>query len=117
MSDGKYNAYELVAGNPNASVFFSCEHASQEMPPGWEWDPRDERLIDTHWAYDLGAAELTHELAARYDAGAILARFSRLLIDPNREPESDTLFRNIADGESVYMNVGVTPDDARTSAP
>lgn len=61
-----------------------CEHASCHMPadygrlglpPGAERD---------HIGWDIGAADLTRALAARLDAVAVLAGYSRLLIDLNR---------------------------------
>lgn len=111
MGEKKYSAYELVEGNLVSPVLFSCEHASQELPPGWTWDTRDTRLIDTHWAFDLGAAELTREFSRAFEAPAILARYSRLLIDPNRPVDSATLFRDNAEAEPVYMNTAVEPTD------
>jgi len=111
MGETKYSAYELVEGNRVSPVLFSCEHASQELPPEWTWDVRDRRLVSTHWAFDLGAAELTREFADAYNAPAILARFSRLLVDPNRPIESNTLFRDHAEGEPVFMNTDVEPGE------
>jgi len=64
-----------------------------------------------HWAYDLGAAEITRRLAERLGAVGVLARFTRLLIDPNRTLESDTLFRERADGRPVRMNVEADADE------
>lgn len=97
-------AFEAIEGDPKSPVFLTCEHASQRLPEGYRWHPRDERLVGTHWAYDLGAAELTRELAAAIDAPAVLSRFSRLLLDPNRSEDSPTLFLAEAEGEPVELN-------------
>jgi predicted N-formylglutamate amidohydrolase len=61
-------------------------------------------LADEHWGYDLGIELLTRELAERLQAPAVLGRFSRLLIDPNRPLDSDTLFRQRADGRPILLN-------------
>lgn len=98
------DAIEVRRGERSAPVFLTCEHASQRMPLGWRWPDRDRRLIDTHWAYDLGAREMTRALAAGLSAGAVLSRYSRLLIDPNRPEGSPTLFRAEAEGEPVALN-------------
>jgi predicted N-formylglutamate amidohydrolase len=97
-------AVEVVAGSPDARVLFTCEHATQRMPPGWAWPDADRRLIDTHWAYDPGARELACDLAVELDAVAVLSRFTRLLVDPNRPEDSDTLFRALADGAPILLN-------------
>jgi predicted N-formylglutamate amidohydrolase len=33
----------------------TCEHASQLMPAPWRWPDEDRRLLNTHWALDLGS--------------------------------------------------------------
>jgi predicted N-formylglutamate amidohydrolase len=89
---------------PDAAAFLTCEHASQDLPPPFRWPDEDAWLRGTHWAYDLGAAALTRELAAELGAGAVLSRFSRLLIDPNRSEDAPDLFRATAEGRAVFLN-------------
>jgi predicted N-formylglutamate amidohydrolase len=100
----KTEAVEVRAGRDDARVLVTCEHATQRMPVGWEWPDRDRRLIDTHWAFDLGAAEVARDFAAAMGAVAVLSRYSRLLVDPNRPEDSPTLFREHAEGEPVELN-------------
>src|SRR5690606_29199626 len=97
-------AFEAIEGELSSPVFLTCEHASQRLPEGYEWHPADRRLVGTHWAYDLGAAEITEELATVIGAPAVLSRFSRLLIDPNRSESSETLFLAEAEGIPVELN-------------
>ena len=98
MSD----AVETFAGH--GPILLTCEHASERVPPSWEWPDQDAWLRGTHWSHDLGARELTLELAAALDAAAVLSRFSRLIIDPNRPEDSPTLFRTEAEGREVHLN-------------
>jgi predicted N-formylglutamate amidohydrolase len=111
VSEIPEDAVEIVQGSSSASpVLFTCEHASQRLPEPWQWTAEDRWLIGTHWAYDLGAADLTRELARELGAVAVLSRFSRLLADPNR-PEGDRdLFRRTAEGRFIAMNRSI---DAR----
>lgn len=108
-----HEAWEALEGEIDAPVFLTCEHASQRLPAGWSWPERDRRLVGTHWAYDLGAAEIARELAAALRAPAVLSRFTRLLADPNRAEEDDSLFRTRADGEPVELNLRIDDDDRR----
>ncbi len=106
-------AVEVHAGSADARVLITCEHATQRMPSGWRWPDPDRRLIDTHWAYDLGASELAHDLAASLDAPVVLSRFTRLLIDPNRPEDSTTLFLRAAEGEPVELNTRLLDEPER----
>lgn len=108
-----HEAFEAWEGDPAAPVFLSCEHASERLPDGYRWPKSDERLVGTHWAYDPGAADITRELAASLRAPAVLSRFSRLLIDPNRPVDSDTLFRAEAEGAPVALNLDLTEAERR----
>jgi predicted N-formylglutamate amidohydrolase len=108
------DAVEFIpASSARPAILLCCEHASNRLPPAWAWPEADQRLVEQHWAYDLGIADVTRQLAARLGAPAVLSRFSRLLIDPNRPLDSDTLFRDVADGEPVWLNTGLAADDAR----
>jgi predicted N-formylglutamate amidohydrolase len=98
-------AFEVVIGGfGDAKVMLTCEHAAERMPSGFSWDPADAWLRGTHWTHDLGAANLTRELAGLWGATAILSRFTRLLADPNRPEEHPDLFRMTAEGRPVQMN-------------
>lgn len=61
-------------------------------------------MQETHWAYDIGAADLARELAAALGTVAVLSRFSRLLADPNRREDAPDLFLRRAEGREVALN-------------
>jgi len=98
----------------SAPVVLSCEHATQLMPAGYRWHPDDAHLRGTHWAYDLGVRDLTLELALHVGAPAVLSRFSRLIVDPNRSLDSDTLFRTHAEGRPIRMNADLAEEERQT---
>ena len=102
-------AYEvLVGGDGSAPIVLTCEHASNRMPEPYSWPWADQWLRDTHWAWDPGAADITRLLAAELGAVAVLARFTRLLVDPNRIRSSGTLFRERAEGRLIELNTGLS---------
>lgn len=101
-------AFEIVRGGESAGVFVTCEHASERLPEPWSWPEPDRRLLGTHWASDLGAADLAREYAARIGTVALLSRFSRLLCDPNRAEHEPSLFRDVAEREPVHLNLDLT---------
>ncbi|MBK6807806.1 MAG: N-formylglutamate amidohydrolase [Sandaracinaceae bacterium] len=107
------DAAEVLGGRADVALVLCCEHASERLPGRWRWSESDRRLVGTHWALDLGAADLTRELADHLGAPGVLARFSRLLCDPNRPEDSDTLFRTVAEGQPVELNAALSDADRR----
>lgn len=103
-----FQPFHRIEGHQRARVALTCEHASNALPPGWRWDAKDRALQDTHWAFDLGAKDLTLRLASALQAPAIIANFSRLFADANRPLDSATLFRNKADGATIGLNAEIT---------
>ena len=93
-----------------AQLILTCEHGSNVLPPNYRWEPRDRWLAQTHWAWDIGATTLTRTLCRGLEAPAVIARYSRLLVDLNRELDSPTLFRDDADGRPVFLNVGLSAE-------
>ncbi|MGZ6022876.1 MAG: N-formylglutamate amidohydrolase, partial [Rhizomicrobium sp.] len=75
----------------DSRLLFVCDHASNALPPAYGTLGLDPALFATHIASDIGAAEVTRTLAAEFGATAILARWSRLLIDLNRGADDPTL--------------------------
>lgn len=74
----------------------SCEHASNQVPPAYHTLFQKYRhLLETHRGYDMGSAELTVFLSETLQAPAILAPWSRLLVDVNRSLYRRTLFSEI----------------------
>ncbi len=119
-----HDAFELIGAplgqrTPGARLY-TCEHASNRVPRPFRPRPSDRRLLGMHWGYDIGAANVTRALV-RADAGAwgVLSRFSRLLIDPNRDPADPTAILRTCDDGAPTFNRSVSPADrvARFHAP
>jgi predicted N-formylglutamate amidohydrolase len=99
--------FELREGLADSPLVLTCEHASNALPEGYAWPAEDRWLVDTHWAIDLGIADVTRALAEALDAPALLAGFSRLLCDVNRPIDAETTFRAVAEGRPVHLNAGL----------
>jgi predicted N-formylglutamate amidohydrolase len=95
---------ETVSGRLDAGVLFLCDHASNALPPVYGDLGLPAGALDRHIGYDIGAAGVTRALAARFEAPAVLTRFSRLLIDPNRGADDPTLVMKLSDGAIIPGN-------------
>ena len=99
-----FEPYEIVAGQGHVRLVLLCDHASNRIPDEYGGLGLDPRQFERHIAYDIGAAALTHGLARRLGATAVLSCFSRLLIDPNRGMDDPTLIMRLSDGAVVPGN-------------
>ncbi|MCA0407295.1 MAG: N-formylglutamate amidohydrolase [Proteobacteria bacterium] len=100
-------AFEILPGPADAGLLLVCDHAENTIPPDLDQLGLSEAELSRHIAYDIGAKALTHALSGMLNAPAVLSRFSRLVIDPNRGEDDPTLVMRLADGAMV-------PGNART---
>ncbi|MBN8629674.1 MAG: N-formylglutamate amidohydrolase [Rhodobacterales bacterium] len=68
----------------DGSVLLVCEHAGFSVPGGWGTLGLDPCYFTTHFAGDIGAADLTEGLARALGLPAVLATYSRMFLDYNR---------------------------------
>ncbi|MDA0367141.1 MAG: N-formylglutamate amidohydrolase [Proteobacteria bacterium] len=109
---GAMDAFNVVNPSGESRLVLTCDHAGNHIPEQFgALGLSADRLVE-HVAWDIGAADLTCQLAERLDAQAILATHSRLFIDPNRMLGSADSILRVSDGVEVPGNQNVTPDEA-----
>ncbi|ODT30137.1 MAG: N-formylglutamate amidohydrolase [Hyphomicrobium sp. SCN 65-11] len=97
-------SFAVVPGRPDAGLILLCDHAGNAFPPEYGTLGLPESQLRRHIAYDIGAAAVTRALAAALDVPAVLTRFSRLLIDPNRGADDPTMIMRLSDGAVIPGN-------------
>ncbi|HYC04159.1 MAG TPA: N-formylglutamate amidohydrolase [Azospirillaceae bacterium] len=102
-------AVEVVNGRGRAPVLLVVDHAGRRFPRALGTLGVTGLDLERHIAWDIGAAAVARHLAERFDAPAVLATYSRLVIDPNRPLSSPTLIPEESDGTPVPGNIGLTP--------
>ncbi len=90
-----------------------ADHASNAIPPEYGDLGMSAAELQRHIAYDIGVEGMARALARRLQCPAVLSRFSRLLIDPNRGDDDPTLVMRLSDGAIVPGNRHV--DDAEVA--
>ncbi len=106
-------AFEIMSGSLESGIIFICEHASNFIPRDYDNLGLEERDLNRHVAFDIGAEVMTRTLASAFKAPAVLGRFSRLLIDPNRGSDDPTLVMRLSDGALVPGNARVGQDEVQ----
>jgi predicted N-formylglutamate amidohydrolase len=100
----EHESYSLLAGRADAGLVVLCDHAGNAFPPGYGTLGLPETQLTRHIAYDIGAAALARMLSQGLGVPALLTRYSRLLIDPNRGRDDPTLIMRLSDGAVIPGN-------------
>lgn len=99
-----FTPFDIIDGDRSAGLVLVADHAGRDLPEEYGSLGLPASELERHIAYDIGVAWLTRALAALTGAPAVLANFSRLLIDANRGEEDPTLIRQLYDGTVVPGN-------------
>lgn len=96
-----------------APALVICDHASRAFPRGMKRLGLPELPSWQHIAWDIGAGELARGISNQLDAPAVLAGYSRLIVDCNRKPDDPEAFRTESDGWVIPGNQGITEFERR----
>lgn len=115
-ADGDAVAVENIDGT--GQVVLVCEHASRTLPLNAGDLGLSEEALSSHIAWDPGALALSRLLSVRLDAVLVFQRFSRLIYDCNRPPESPAA---MPESSEIYeipgnRNLSAAERYARTAA-
>jgi predicted N-formylglutamate amidohydrolase len=104
----------VVLGEGGAApALIVCDHASRAVPLALDRLGLEELPTWQHIAWDIGAGELARGLAHALDAPAVLAGYSRLVVDCNRAPDAADAFRTESDGWVIPGNQQLTAEARR----
>lgn len=94
-----------------APVLLVADHASPYFPAAMNQLGLADWVIERHVAWDIGSDNLVRYLADELDARAVLAGFSRLIVDPNRRLDDPSAFTPISDGIAIPGNLELDEQD------
>ncbi|MGE0006784.1 MAG: N-formylglutamate amidohydrolase [Parvibaculaceae bacterium] len=96
-----------ISGDARRGIILIADHARNTVPEEYGALGLAREQFERHIAYDIGVEAVTRGLAARLGCPAVMAAFSRLLIDPNRGADDPTLIMRVSDGAVVPGNAPV----------
>jgi predicted N-formylglutamate amidohydrolase len=102
-------AFERFELGHRLPVVVACDHASPRIPRSLEGLGVPEAAMQRHIAWDIGAANVARRLAEALEVTAVLAGYSRLVIDCNRHIEDPTSIVSESDGQVVPGNADLSP--------
>ncbi|MBO6783423.1 MAG: N-formylglutamate amidohydrolase [Alphaproteobacteria bacterium] len=103
-------AFEVINGQAGGRVLLLCDHASNRVPAALDGLGLSEIELARHIGWDIGAEDVTRRLADALDAPAVIAGYSRLVIDCNRDLDHPQLILPESDGTPVPANIGLSED-------
>lgn len=114
--EGDPVALENIAAH--GPVILVCEHASRLLPKSLGTLGLSAEALESHIAWDPGALAVSRLMAKSLDATLIFQRFSRLVYDCNRPPESPAAMPEKSEVFDIPGNTALdqAARDARTEA-
>nr|WP_250810448.1 N-formylglutamate amidohydrolase [Neorhizobium tomejilense] len=94
-ADGEPVAVDNAAGR--GEVLLVCEHASRRLPERYGDLGLSADALASHIAWDPGALAVSRLMSKSLDATLIHQRFSRLIYDCNRPPDSPAAIRDVSE--------------------
>ena len=105
--------FELISGSNNAAFVF-CDHASNAVPDWIGTLGLNSQDMNRHIAWDIGSETVGRTIARALDCGVLICRFSRLVIDVNRDPDAPTLIPHESDNTPIPRNQNLSDQDRTT---
>nr|WP_325250035.1 N-formylglutamate amidohydrolase [Amylibacter sp.] len=102
--------FEVVNPDSTYPAVLVCEHAGRVIPEALGDMGLSASARQAHIAWDIGAEAVSRRVASQLGACLILQRYSRLVIDCNRPPDSETAMPVISDTISVPANLDLSED-------
>ncbi|MCA8888409.1 MAG: N-formylglutamate amidohydrolase [Parvularculaceae bacterium] len=91
----------------DAPVVVFCDHATNTIPADLDGLRLPEDILETHIAWDIGAAAVAERIAHALQGELAVCNFSRLIVDPNRDPKSADFIPRVSDGITIPGNIGL----------
>lgn len=108
--------FDILSVEPSMPVLLVCDHASSRIPARFHNLGVSAEVMKTHCALDIGAAAVTRLLSRSLGLSAVLAGYSRLVVDCNRRLDDPTAFPVSIDGFVIPGNQELTHAERQARA-
>ena len=98
-------------GRPDSRLVLVADHAGNAIPRALGDLGLGIEDRQRHIAWDIGIAGLAEAVAERLGAPLVRQRYSRLVIDCNRDPGRADAIPEVSDGSAILGNVGLGEAD------
>lgn len=85
-----------------------CDHGFNTVPRSLDSLGVAAQVLEQHVAHDIGAGALSLALAERLELPCVLARYSRLVVDCNRDPFGPASMPSVSDEHVIPGNAAIS---------
>lgn len=108
LASGEPPPFRVLNDNAESPLLLLCDHASRRIPASLGSLGLDPAVLRSHLAWDIGAGPVTEHLADALGVTAVLAGYSRLVIDCNRQLIDPQAFLEFGDGVAIAGNRSIS---------
>ena len=105
------NSFELINPKGQFPLVLTCEHASYVLPSEYKNLGLSSLEVQRHISWDIGARSVVTLLSQALDVPAICSRYSRLLVDCNRDLSDHDLIVRESDYTPILGNRDVSEEE------
>lgn len=116
LAPGEPPPFRVLNEDVASPILLLCDHASRYMPSSLGNLGLDPVALRSHLAWDIGAGATTEHLAEALGVTAVLAGYSRLVVDCNRKLLDAQAFLEFGDGVVINGNRGLDQADRQARA-
>jgi predicted N-formylglutamate amidohydrolase len=102
--------YTIINARGQAKILLVGDHASNAIPRALNNLGLGDAALEQHIAYDIGTRKLINHLSQHLDAPAVLAGYSRLVVDLNRSLEDNSVMPEISDNMVIPGNQNMSEE-------
>lgn len=102
---------EVMNGDSAFPAVLLCEHAGRAVPKALGTLGISSESLMSHRGWDIGAESVARGISERLGAPLVIQRYSRLVIDANRPPQSRQAIPVESDRVRIPGNAGIAPED------
>ena len=107
LAPGEPLPFRVLNASSTRPLLLVCDHASRRFPESLGDLGLDPVARTCHLAWDIGAGALTEQVATDLGLTAVLAEYSRLIVDCNRDLADPSAFLEFGDGIVIHGNRGL----------
>ena len=108
LSAGEPPPFQLLNQRASGMGLVICDHASNRVPRSLKGLGIQKGDLQRHIGWDIGTEDIGKYIGKELNMPVILASYSRLVVDLNREPHHSECMPEVSDRTNIAANIGLS---------